>query len=198
MFRIDFNSSFLPLVIISFLLSCCKKDPKYNYASDEVRDFIAFQPGSYWIYRDDSTNSEDSVWASSVHSRWMPDDSGDELFYNEQVICYVRINNSPDSNYFGAFQNAFGYALYDWSCGLSLNPNDPSYGNSIFKIDSLLVDTNLFYNVYNINDSITWSLHTYTHIDINIVSKIGLLKWNVLYKDGHTQQKTLIRYNTIQ
>ena len=197
MLRFRSNIKILFLILI-YCLTGCKKDPKYNYASDEVRDFIAFQPGSYWIYRDDSTNTEDSVWASSLHSIWKPDDYGDELFYNEKIVCYIRINNLPDSNYFAAFKTYIDYSLFDWSCGLPLNQNDPSYGNSIFKIDSLLVDTNLFYNVYNINDSITSSFHPYTHIDINLVSKIGILKWNVLYNDGHRQQKTLIRYNIIQ
>jgi hypothetical protein len=60
--------SLFGIVVITmfFLSSSCKKDKKIEitpyYLNKEIKDYLDFKPGSYWIYRDTATKQEDSVY----------------------------------------------------------------------------------------------------------------------------------------
>ncbi len=53
-------------LIISFLvfiaISCEKTKYHHRYVSTETKEWFLFQPGSYWIYQNDSTKATDSVF----------------------------------------------------------------------------------------------------------------------------------------
>jgi len=55
---------FLAIIVI---FSGCSKDSYYP-VDNAIKPFFVFQPGSYWIYSNDSTGSIDSVWVSSNRS----------------------------------------------------------------------------------------------------------------------------------
>ena len=57
----------LVLMAILVISSGCHKDSYYP-VNNELKPFFVFQPGSYWIYSNDSTGSIDSVWVSSNRS----------------------------------------------------------------------------------------------------------------------------------
>jgi hypothetical protein len=57
------------------LLNACKPEPepqKYlgNYPLGEVKDYLYFKPGSYWVYECDSTGELDSQVIRSIDTPW--------------------------------------------------------------------------------------------------------------------------------
>jgi len=47
-----------------FIISGCKKTTEYRL-SPQIRNYFTFKPGSYWIYRNDSTGELDSTYVTN-------------------------------------------------------------------------------------------------------------------------------------
>jgi hypothetical protein len=82
------------------LLNACKPEPepqKYlgNYPLGEVKDYLYFKPGSYWVYECDSTGELDSQVIRSIDTPWFHLGYIDYqlLMYNRESIPFrTRFN----------------------------------------------------------------------------------------------------------
>jgi hypothetical protein len=82
------------------LLNACKREPepqKYlgNYPLGEVKDYLYFKPGSYWVYECDSTGELDSQVIRSIDTPWFHLGYIDYqlLMYNRESIPFrTRFN----------------------------------------------------------------------------------------------------------
>lgn len=118
-----------PLLLLLGTGSCYKeKKPTYSYLTQEVKDWMYFKKGTYWIYCDALTGKEDSVWVDSS--------------YIEMKDYGAPSRNAPYIIYetFYVYQKTtFDDYIYVYlsRMGVSLNyPNNTSYPNSaIVKMD---------------------------------------------------------------
>lgn len=58
------------LFILSVLSACQdhQPDPIYNYLSEDVKAYLDFKPGSYWIYKDSITGKLDSSYVFAYNN----------------------------------------------------------------------------------------------------------------------------------
>jgi hypothetical protein len=188
--------------LIAILISSnCKKEelPTY-YVPDSVRAYVSFKEGSYWIYKDDSTGIEDSVWVTKFISKLDPTvNSKGKINGNEEVItCSLSISNSNLTGSFGARQSAVSYYLYDWSFSLVFYKNSSSWNTTTFYRDSIIIDSLEVDHVLNFTLNDNSIILPYVSMNMYIKSSIGFLKWNMIYSDGKKRQQHLIRYHINQ
>ena len=50
------------LLFIIALSAACNKETPYYKISDEMKQYFVYQPGSFWIFTNDSTNETDSMY----------------------------------------------------------------------------------------------------------------------------------------
>ena len=78
---------FFFLFVASFV-SCKKESPHYTI-SDGMKQFFVYQKGSYWIYKNDSTNSTDSTYVNNViYSTQGIGDDGRHLYSFDLISLY--------------------------------------------------------------------------------------------------------------
>lgn len=196
--KVCITTLFLFALIIT--LSCKKESIKDYYVPDSVRAYVSFKAGSYWIYKDDSTGTEDSIWVTHLESTWKARlNSNDEVIGNdERISCKININNSGLSGEYGAFQTGVGFRLFDWGFGFDFNENFHDWNNTLFYRDIVFVDTLRYNNVLNFIASDTSTNETFNYIDIYLSSNIGIVKWVILYNDSHSRRQHLVRYYLAQ
>ena len=79
------------ILILSLLVifsESCKKSIPYYPVSDDMKQFFVFQKGSYWIYKNDSTNLIDSTYINSIYS--VNDDDGYPGIRREIINLYLN------------------------------------------------------------------------------------------------------------
>jgi hypothetical protein len=64
--KITFCCLFLPLLIV--FQGCTKHDPEYYYIPDEFKQWVVYQPGTYWIYLNEKTGIQDCTYVTSVYT----------------------------------------------------------------------------------------------------------------------------------
>jgi len=53
------------LFLIGLFMACQKETPYYKI-SDNMKQYFVYQPGSFWIFTNDSTNESDSMYISEA------------------------------------------------------------------------------------------------------------------------------------
>jgi hypothetical protein len=97
------------------LLNACKREPepqKYlgNYPLGEVKDYLYFKPGSYWVYECDSTGELDSQVMVSIDTPWFH-----KSYIDYQVLFFIRksithnVVFSTDNFYDVPYNSNFSY-----------------------------------------------------------------------------------------
>jgi len=97
------------------LLNACKREPepqKYlgNYPLGEVKDYLYFKPGSYWVYECDSTGELDSQVMVSIDTPWFH-----KSYIDYQVLFFIRksithnVVFSTDNFYDVRYNSNFSY-----------------------------------------------------------------------------------------
>ena len=87
-------------------LGACKPEPekqKYlgNYPLGEVKDYLYFKPGSYWVYECDSTLELDSQVMISIDTPWFHKSYIDYqlLFFNKKSITFIITDEGSGFDY---------------------------------------------------------------------------------------------------
>ena len=57
------------LILLLLLSACCPKQTEV-YMSDFLRDYAVYQPGTWWVYVNDSTQERDSVSIYDLNLTW--------------------------------------------------------------------------------------------------------------------------------
>jgi hypothetical protein len=128
-----------------FGLGACKPEPekqKYlgNYPLGEVKYYLYFKPGSYWIYECDSTLELDSQVMISIDTPWFHKSYIDYqlLFFNRKSFTfnnsystdgYYEVPYNKNFNYFNAFNiNIIGNNVSSYDCVFYYPFDSTKYG----------------------------------------------------------------------
>ncbi len=93
------NKTLFFLAIIGFVSSCCKKDtpPPTYYVPQELKDWMYYKQGSYWVYQDSASNINDSVYVTSSEIKIEDDvDKMGKIIWKEETF-YVYTQSTLSS-----------------------------------------------------------------------------------------------------
>ena len=131
---------FLTIIAISATISSCKKDKKCPditpiLIEQEMKDWIVFQTGSYWIYIDSITGAYDSVYVTSTYYDTLNILHSD-LFRNSDSKCIIQSHQEIDIEY--ETSSGIKYAVggsYGFGSGVSNNINPVNGSSSIVNLN---------------------------------------------------------------
>ncbi len=193
------------LVMLVFLLisiSSCKKELAHYPISDDMKQFFAYQKGSYWIYQNDSTMMLDSTYVWLYHS------TDHDNFYSgktrEIITMYFKSQflNELEIGYYcpgqnclkiaGIYIDSSGYPVYRTAGPIAYfagwEPNIPilsqdCLGNSVFKywiISNDTINNVVYFNIICSKiisiDSTDSNPHFYFR-EIHFAKNIGIIKY---------------------
>jgi len=196
------NRIILLLFCVTVFASCKKKaeTPSFD-CSNSGWEYIAidtsmhdyyFKSGSYWVYANDTTKEQDSVYLASVQTGCEPCFSPPASYnngknYEYYIMNYLKtVKNESGRHESWLYDCIEGSSLmrdhhpgsYDWYTGWLLNGGT--------TIDSLKVGANTFYNVYLSSDKNSPPTYSYTAKGIGIVKlinngrELNLLRWKIV------------------
>jgi hypothetical protein len=58
----------LLLPILYYLQGCTKHDPEYYKIPDDFKQWVVYQPGTYWIYLNEQTGAQDCTYVTEVYT----------------------------------------------------------------------------------------------------------------------------------
>jgi hypothetical protein len=96
----------LTLLIIGFLGTKCRKDntpPPTYYLPQEIKDYMYFQPGTYWVYKDSASGVLDSVTVTEANSEMftdMFDPPANKISHIEERFTVKTFSNYENIEYF--------------------------------------------------------------------------------------------------
>jgi len=149
-------------LIISFLVfiaTSCIEEEKYHhrYVSEETKEWSLFQPGSYWIYQNDSTGATDSVFIKEGPTSHFDGGPTDAMDYLEVI------NTSFSSSFISQIELE---AHYYGANTISLNNTNASVLILRFPISNEIISQNFYtfehiehFDSLNVNG--TWIKDTY-------------------------------------
>jgi len=82
----------LAIALLTLSLSCCKRDddapsePITLLAPQEVKDYVLFQPGTYWVYENSITQELDSVYVYETLNEITRFEGDGQIVDFEQII----------------------------------------------------------------------------------------------------------------
>ena len=123
-------------ILIFIAIQGCKKATEYKLSTD-IKEYFTFKPGSYWIYRNDSTGDLDSTYVKDFSNFVHEEDK--EIKWEVLVIdfeslflkrLFVSVNSCKQINYttleirdFSGIETDGGVIFYpDWPQDKLLNP----------------------------------------------------------------------------
>jgi len=194
--------------------SCRKHDETY-YLTDNQKRYANFQKGSYWIYMNDSTLMEDSVYLIKTDGGF----SGQQ--YDGDVISYQGIGCSSkslvDTNLtigigVGALKNNKAHCSYsfDYCCDstrttwyVTTDFFETKYGDYFGRESAQLKWYQYFFlNGRNYTSVVEIRFLGYhPNLDsgtVFIAKDIGILKWQAQFKDSSSESWSLLRYHVVQ
>jgi hypothetical protein len=213
------------IFLISFIIciSSCKKLPRqYYYLTPNAKDYVAFQKGSYWIFQNDSTLIQDSIYVDFLINGFDNFEADGQVYRSEEHIsCNTRSNT--DSSFKGLMQlqardesTALGSYVYrffnvknPWWINIeSIESSGVGITADVNSGTTTLVNT---YGQINLNSKIystvsefnTRSLiqdttgQTVTSINVFVAKGIGVIKWAIQYQDSSSRTFSLLRSKII-
>jgi hypothetical protein len=155
------------------------------YIDDSFKQWVLFQPGTYWIYLNEKSNTEDSLFVDSTQSHYFQPPPPTQI--QHEGIAYSISNGFISSAVIGCGRNSSylnlkdfnsdNYALGSGVIYNDLNEISPSCW-LIEKIDTFIVNNNKFLNVVHTRD--TNNYYPHNHIkDYYFAKNIGLLKFSI-------------------
>lgn len=187
------------LLIIVF--SCEKPKPiKYNYLSQEIKDYMNFKKGTYWIYRDVNTNKEDSVW---VDTSYIKMECFDERRSNNSV-CYEKLYVYQKSTF---NDSIYIYISSENITNLYINKLEIIHLRNIFTIpyNKNLPDSDTLYKVYSFlnNNFKNVSYKNFEIYETWIAQNVGTIRLKGYpswygFKFPTPCDLQLVRYNIVQ
>jgi hypothetical protein len=211
--RLDKKFLFYFVLIFIILATSCKKKLNTNYISDGLKEWVAFKPGSYWIYKNDSTGELDSAYCGANYSQIRGGDQ--EGGYFQDIT--LKINSKFIDSYFLTFLCApISFRDYKEMFFMNLIKN----GNQVLPMlafnsnfpynkeeilchsqttrfivsykDSVIINGLKYFNVlYNRE----WSIKDSTNVvEMYITKNIGLIKLT----DSIKTHWSLLRYHVVQ
>jgi len=137
------------LLLFIVILNSCTKPKEVLTISDEMKDYIMFPSGSYWIYEDTVTGEVDSVILGlQVVDTQKCSDCGDLLFENLQQYFYSSfIHNSFIKTFNLSLYNSKYIYLYSdyFATEMEINTKVPPYNIIYSEYLDTIVLNNIVY-----------------------------------------------------
>lgn len=190
----------LILATCFFLLnpfSSCRKeiplpDRTPHYAPQELKDYCYFLPGTYWIYKDSATGTEDSVYvvAAANGIDTVYDSEGKlqgifEWFTVQTVSSYDGYNY--DYNFSASWSSVHG----DFIFRIKSKPGG-DYGNTICFLMPLVIGTSK-YSIYS--DGIITLTGIYNSINVNGNYFYEIIEFNDSKNSTENNENTLFYFS---
>lgn len=214
---------FVLFVFLLISISSCKKELPHYPISDDMKQFFAYQKGSYWIYQNDSTMMLDStyvnLYAISSHDNLYSGKTRELItmcfssyFLNDFQIGY----NCPGPNcltianvYSGSGGDVLKFSpgpiafAASWPSNTEIKMQD-CIGNYIFSyriIPEISINNNHFENVIisRISSIDSSSNPQFFFREILFAKQIGIIKYVETYTYLNTHRSfSIIRFKVIQ
>ncbi len=219
-----FTLFLLLLPLLYFLPGCTKQNnPEYYYIPDDFKQWVVYQPGSYWIYLNEKTGVQDCTYVTKVYTgQYVTGGNGSsdtERHYEKiesdcsgSVFEYFSTTAKMESSSVISDRAILTIPLYShgmddvsFSYGLLLNPQFIEYrrGEEIsnYGVKQVYPQENIngnnFTNVYDLGhewiDNNGDSLET----EVHIVKNTGIVKLRI-YKEKLDTTWSLVRYKIVQ
>jgi len=200
------NFILIILILFSILITSCKKKQAVvtDYIPSELKEYALFQPGSFWIYKNENTGKIDSTYISKK-----PEFDNYSASYDNNTItelCQVfydgsflfKTNLSP--SIYDILFTDYGFEAIN---SRSFQPNQlfQLNGATTLKyfplVDSMKFDNNTFHNVFVTQwQYINLQRDTFKNTSY-FVKKVGLIKFNHKEPNADTTWH-LINYKAVQ
>ena len=210
------------ILIFLLITSNCKKTENYPL-SDEIKEYFAFQKGSYWIYKNDSTNIFDSTSIESYFHNYNDNTYSDitreiiemtykSSFLSSSIIEYSYYCGGPNNYSVSSILKAvpgqieaFRPVAYNpkWPPNQKIIPDCAK--DAIFFYQTMKSDTvnhipynDIIYSEFRSSDSSLSNPYLYIR-KIYFAKHVGIVKFyelNPYYKINRSY--TLIRYKVLQ
>jgi hypothetical protein len=198
------------LIVTAFLmillpnLGCKKKQVVTEYIPNELKEYALFQPGSFWIYRNEITGGTDSTYISNKPEFTYHSEGYDD--YTIPEICHLLydgsffISTQLEPHRYYIFINRYEFEAIQPT---SFVPNQiiNLYGGATLRyfplIDSMTINNNTFHDVFvTQHQFISLTSDTFTNTSY-FVKKIGLIKFNRKIANADTTWH-ILNYHAIQ
>jgi len=207
------------IVCIIILFAGCKKktEPPFYKISDEIKSYGDFKIGSYWIYKNDSLNIEDSIYIDSYYYKiWeirenLSNDS--KLNYKYETISISSENSQHTHTLNFTLGNNYKLLIDEQDLVNKLGWSIEFFNNNLIEniivnnIDSLSI-SNIKYNniIYQKSIVTTYDVHngdgintitTKDTVEYWLAKNVGVIK-RIVKNSYYREELNLLRYNVVQ
>jgi hypothetical protein len=117
------------ILIVLVLQFSCKPPLETLYIPEEMKPYIMFPEGSYWVYEDSATLQTDSFYLKSIYTEFYPKADGENIEYEKIIQDFYNID-SPN-------QIALGRTFLDYYNQLYYN----NFYDEVFRHDIPIGDS---------------------------------------------------------
>ncbi|MBK7854262.1 MAG: hypothetical protein IPJ79_04560 [Bacteroidetes bacterium] len=156
--------NFSLLLLLSLFISCCKDDDNGSGADSktiripqEVKDYMQFKTGTWWLYEDSVSLATDCVYVT-LHSQGF-----DTTYENGRIKQIYEYFSWSCHNTFENFNHRY-YVHQSWS---TVNPSTKVFYNKYDNIHSTTMIIFLYPFVYNVPYASGFSSYDTTVCNIN-------------------------------
>jgi hypothetical protein len=188
--------AFILLMAFVFISGCKKESTEYQYLSSEIKEWSVYQPGSYWIYKNEVTGLIDSSYIKSQPEvrfdwiqvtdryaiaqeeiRYVVSGSFLQVLYIDQSGSWEQFYNQSGHKNYGLLWYIKGEGFHKTEKIQNFQINDTSYSN-------------VLHSVYNVSTDTSF-------VESWIVKNVGVIKY--LKRIGNIDTTwTLMRYHSVQ
>ena len=192
----NFCEPFILLLAFVFISGCKKEGTEYHYLSSEIKEWSVYQPGSYWIYKNEVTGLIDSSYIKSQPEvrfdwiqvtdryaiaqeeiRYVVSGSFLQVLYIDQSGSWEQFYNQSGHRNYGLLWYIKGEGFHKTEKIQNFQINDTSYSN-------------VLHSVYNVSTDTSF-------VESWIVKNVGVIKY--LKRIGNIDTTwTLMRYHSVQ
>jgi hypothetical protein len=191
------------------LSGCAKKKSSTLYIPEQMIEYSVFQAGSYWVFKNEITGIDDSIYIICPPIHGFSNISGMEggQIWEGYNIVYSGSLFQEGMVYPSEYDMIFKHGIIpEEPCpclmSLSFHPgftdaNIPYLFKNLEYFDSLKINNNMFYQVLHTQWKWTHSQGDTTTADYFLAKSIGIIKLN--QRDNkHDTTWTLLRYHVYQ
>lgn len=204
----NFSGFFCIWILLAIsLVTSCKKEVQHYTVTQEFKDYFLFQEGSYWIYKEDSTNVIDSAYLSGPpqysvlktgdKTKWDPTAEQYSVGFQSQILRGYLLLSGYGGN---SLLVGVGSLQYTWGIIDHLSPDTNFYMNSAphgyiklypilptIEINSIIYSD--FFHTRFYNDDISCNFY--------FSKNVGLIKISG-YWENKNQSWSLLRCHIVQ
>lgn len=184
---------YLLIFVFSIILYGCYKDPITYYVTDDFKEWVVFQPGSYWIYQNGLI--KDSIAVNDIENGISENYGDGKIWYFKEyfTVDYFNSDSTINSDRISAGPN--GQRAYRRGSPFNHILLVKDFETKYNIIDELKIGNTTFYNMKQVHISNN-SLDSVV-IDYYIAKNYGVVKKEIQDSSGTTTWN-LVEWNIVQ